>query len=116
MCTLFFQKVCFLLQISLLCFICGTYAGVSFTLKVEGHNYEVKQAGTLNGEGQRPELLGGYGAPLKNFEKFDSQECIFLHSEKEIILFLSLLIYPVYNKKFHFALQEFVHSIFYCVK
>ena len=31
MCTMFFQKVCFLLQISLLCIICGTYAGHSFS-------------------------------------------------------------------------------------
>ena len=50
-------------------------------------------------------------SPPENLENLDSQECVFLHSGKEIILLSSLLVYPVYNKKIHCALQKlFVYS------
>ena len=47
---------------------------------------------------------------MENLENLDSQECIFLHSGKKIILCSSLLIYPVYNKIISCAPQQFFDS------
>ena len=48
--------------------------------------------------------------PRENLENLDSQECLFLHSQKETIFLSSLLIYPVKTKKILCSLQRFVCS------
>jgi len=68
-------------------------AGVSLILKVEGHlrgSRQVPQMARAGGPSSYSSEVWGH-SPMENLENLDSQECIFLHSGKEIIILFSSL-------------------------